>query len=508
LTIADGNGYDLKNNGTLTVNGTMNDAGTIVFSGTIQIAAGSHFKYSGADQSVKAGTYDWLELSGVNSTKTFAAGTTVVAHEIILSDSGMTITGADVATTTVQVATPGENGTVARVFHTNVGTGNNITIENMTIKGGDISGLSGDAANGGTIFHESGTLTINHAVIGYSKAVNGGAIYSHSILNITDSTVSSGYATNNGGGLYNSYSTMTISTTTIDNNLADRSGGGISSYRATETTLDSSTVSNNQGYRYAGILSYDSDLVLLNSTVSGNNSSTIIGGVGSFKGKISILNSTISNNTAGTVFGSVFNNYSQLYLVNSIVINNPLSGGGTDNDIKTSTNGGTSYAFYSWYDGSKISGNLNTNAGAPNLTSLSDGTLAALAANDGSTQTMAVTAGNIIGAGSFVYYNSIDGYYFADQSGSNYHHLNYELFTPSNPAADIINTDQRDKIRGGATPDPYIPTMGAYEVNIDTTMIDELPDGDEYSTDEFSDLLKVHQATQDEFDSALLEFIA
>jgi hypothetical protein len=186
-------------------------------------------------------------------------------------------------------------------------------------------------------------------------------------------------------------------------------------------------------------------------------------------------------------------------LVNSIVINNPLSGGGTDNDIKTSTNGGDSYAFYSWYDGSKISGTLNTNAGAPNLTSPSDGTLAALSDNGGPTWTMAVNAGsNIIDDGTFIYHNSIDGYFFVNQSGSDYYHLNYDPFTPIGSGK--VTTDQRNLTR------PAIPTMGAYDFN--ATMVDELPDGTEYSADEFSDLLKVHSATQDDFDSALLEFIA
>ena len=48
--------------------------------------------------------------------------------------------------------------------------------------------------------------------------------------------------------------------------------------------------------------------------------------------------------------------------------------------------------------------------------------------------------------------------------------------------------------------------MGAYEVN--TTMVDELPNGEEFNSDEILDLLKVHPVTQNDFDSALLEFIA
>jgi uncharacterized protein DUF4347/parallel beta helix pectate lyase-like protein len=487
LTIADGTGTDLTILGSFT-----ND-------GTTTTAANSYVLYNGGNQTIAALAYSQLGITGAGTTKTFADGTTSITEEIILTSAGMTLTGDSAANTTVQVATPGAGGTAARVFHTNVGAGNTINIENITIKGGDISGLSGDAANGGTIFHESGTLNINEATITGSKAINGGAIYSTGNLNITGSTINSAYSTNNGGGIYNT-ATLSLSSTTVDNNIAARSGGGISSYQDIETTVEDSTVSNNNAGRYAGILSYDSTLVMVNSTVSGNIASSIVGGIGSFKGTISLLNTTISNNNASVAFGTVYNNRSQLYLVNSILIGNPLSGGGDDNAIQTSSAGGDSFAFYSWYDATKIVGSLTTNVNSPNLTSPSDGTLGTLADNGGSTLTMAVQAGsNIIGAGTYIYHNFIDGYYFSDQSNTTFYHLNHDIFTPFFPGGKITD-DQR-----GETRDPaFIPTMGAYEVN--TTMIDELPDSTEYSSDEFSDMLKVHKATQNQLDIALMEF--
>jgi Domain of unknown function (DUF4347) len=495
LTITDGTGTDLTINGQLTITGDL----VLSSSATATATAGSYVLYNGGDQNIAVIAYAKLGFEGDNTTKTFGDGITSVTEEILLTSAGMILTGSGLANATVQVATPGT--TAARVFYSNPGAGNTLTIENITIKGGDISGLVDDAANGGTLFHESGTLNISSTVISGSKAVNGGAIFSKATLTITDSTISSGHATNNGGGLYNSYSTMTITGSTVDNNLADRSGGGISSYQDISTTVDDSTISNNQG-RYGGILSYDSTLVLLNSTVSGNNSTSIVGGVGSFKGTISLLNTTISNNTATVAFGTVYNNRSQLYLVNSILIGNPLSGGGDDNAIQTSSAGGNSFAFYSWYDATKIVGNLTTNVNAPNLTSSSDGTLGALADNGGSTWTMAVQTGsNIIEAGTYIYHNSIDSYYFASQDGNTYHQLNYDTFTPTLPGGKIT-TDQREFTRD----DTFIPTMGAYEVN--TTMVDELPKGAEWSSDEFSDLIKVHRATQNDLDVALMEFTA
>ena len=497
LTVTDGTGTDLTINGQLTVTGELD------INGSVSANSSSYILYNGSDQAIAVMAYAKLGLEGDNSTKTFGDDTTIatsVTEEILLTGAGMTLTGSGAGNVTVQVATPGAGGTAARVFHSNLGAGKTLTIENITVKGGDISALSADAANGGSIFHESGTLNISNTTISSSKAVNGGAIFSKATLMITDSTVSSGHATNNGGGIYNAYSTMSILNTTIDNNSADRSGGGISSYQDIETTIEDSTISNNQG-RYGGILSFDSTLILINSTISGNSSSSIVGGVGSLNGTLSILNTTISNNTAAVAFGSVYNNRSQLYLVNSIIINNPLSGGGDDNAIKTGSAGGNSFAFYSWYDATKISGSLTTNVNAPNLTSPSDGTLGVLAGNGGSTWTMAVQSGsNIIGAGTFIYHNSIDGYYFANQNGSGFHRLNYDAFTPTDPASDKIIDDQRNLNR------PAIPTMGAYEFN--TTMVDDLPNGDEWNSNEYSDLIKVHNATQNELDVALMKFTA
>ena len=162
--------------------------------------------------------------------------------------------------------------------------------------------------------------------------------------------------------------------------------------------------------------------------------------------------------------------------------------------------------FKSWYN--KLAGAVATNgmtASEGNITSAYvNGNLGALTNNGGFTETISVNNGVAIGAGTFAYGNSIDGYYFKDASAA-YRNLDYFIHTAGDEG-NRIDIDQREKTRGGNTPDPYIPTMGAYEVNT-TTMVDDLPNGMEWSSAEFSDLIKVHKATQSDLDTALMELV-
>jgi hypothetical protein len=259
------------------------------------------------------------------------------------------------------------------------------------------------------------------------------------------------------------------------------------------------TISDNNAAYAAGIMNYQSDLTLENSTVADNAATAKVGGILSNQGTVTMANATITNNSAGTTYAAVYGYNSDLYMVNTIVINNA-----SDDDIVSRNEfAGDIYIYSSWYDAAKTTTThpIVTNSATPNQTSAYiSGNLDPLGSYEGLTETVRVAGGVAVANGTFVYGNSIDGYY-CHSSGSFYFNLDNSLHSDGN-INDRINSDQRGKIRD----DSFIPTMGAYEVN--TSMVNELPDGDEYSTDEFLDLIKVHSATQDDFDGALLEFIA
>ena len=347
--------YNLTTIGT----GTQTLGGTVTVENTLNTGAGTTFALSSYTLnigSLNAGTGSWtnsatfnkdtgtvnyaddnaqivlaleyytLGLSGAGSTKTFADGTTKVDNQISLTDS-ITLTGSSASAVTVQVTTPysedPDNATHARVFYI---TGGTVNISNMTIKGGNISPLSGSDRFGGGIYISGGTVNLNTVTVFGSKASHGSGIYNNSTLTIDSSTISNNNATSNGGGIYNdSQGVLTITSSTISGNSADINGGGIFNSGASVTII-SSTISGNSasassGYG-GGLYNSGTSLTITSSTISGNSASFGGGIVNS--NVLTITSSTISGNSAS--FGGGIYNYSattsKLYLTNSIVAYN------------------------------------------------------------------------------------------------------------------------------------------------------------------------------------------
>lgn len=107
-----------------------------------------------------------FQLSGV--------ATISISSQLSITKS-LTIDGANSAGSgthvTVQVTVPGV--TASRVFFLNAS--DTVSISNMTIKGGDISGNGNtDAGTGGGIYLRSGTLNLSNSTVSGSKAFSGG----------------------------------------------------------------------------------------------------------------------------------------------------------------------------------------------------------------------------------------------------------------------------------------------------------------------------------------------
>jgi len=200
--------------------------------------------------------------SGSTVTLSAALPTIIYAVDIDGNDDGTDVT--------VQVTTPGTSA--FRVFHFNVEM-NTSSISNMIIRGGDISKEADN--DGGSIYNEDGTLSLDNVTVSDSKADYGGGIYSGATLSISNSTITGNTSTVCGGGIYNGIeATITsIVHTTISNNEAGEEGGG-------------------------GIYNYDTGMItwIRRSTISGNTSD--LGGGIRNDGTIGeIFNCTISSNT-------------------------------------------------------------------------------------------------------------------------------------------------------------------------------------------------------------------
>ena len=234
----------------------------------------------------------------------------------------MTIDGSNTAgskiNVTVQVT---DLGTSAwRVFNLAPGAGKTVSISNMTIKGGDISGFD----NGGGILLASGTLNLANAKLSGSKAVLGGGIYNDGTVTVTNSTVSDcsakGYddttgGDGKGGGVYNnSIATMTITGSTFSGCAANGGSGDIGGnangggfYNNGTAAITNSTFN---GCSANGGSGYENGL--------GNG-----GGIFNDAGAVTIVKSTISGCSASNDSGGIYNNNNgTAYLLNTISIKN------------------------------------------------------------------------------------------------------------------------------------------------------------------------------------------
>jgi len=162
-----------------------------------------------------------------------------------------------------------------------------VTIDQLTITGGQSGVFGGGIENEGNLTINGSTISGNTA--GGSTGGDGGGIRNYyGTLSIDDSTISdnsifdsTGGFPGDGGGIYNDIGTISIDNSTISGNSADGSsiGGLGGGYLGDEGTasIDDSTISGNSttatsgpGGSGAGIYSADESLTLDDSTISGN----------------------------------------------------------------------------------------------------------------------------------------------------------------------------------------------------------------------------------------------
>ena len=241
------------------------------------------------------GTFTWTD-----------SGETANGYTI---SKNITIQGQGANQTIIQAATSSvgnPNGVFTVTNSTNGGTSLNVTIKNLEIRYGYLSGSS----SGGGIAITWATVTISNCYIDHNQAGQGSAIsalYSNLIIN--NSTISNNVALGIGGGaLYLNTSSdhpfgITITNSTVCNNSGGNWGGGIATaygvHYVTNCTIayNSCTISSNGG---GGI------------SVGGNNPSPL--------GIMYIKNSIVANNTNSTTAddyddiygGSTINNGSNI----------------------------------------------------------------------------------------------------------------------------------------------------------------------------------------------------
>jgi hypothetical protein len=184
---------------------------------------------------------------------------------------------------------------MSRVFY--IGAGNTVTISGLTITNGDVAIIQD---NGGGIYNDHATLTLNGCRVTENSGGFGAGIFSDGVsgavmLVLQDSTVSGNMATFSGGGIHNA-----------------GFGEGVAMLEVTNSTLAGNTAPGDGGGIYNDAETGSATLQITNSTLSGNSVAGLGGGVyndGFAEGNASlgISNSTLTANSASQQGGSIYN---------------------------------------------------------------------------------------------------------------------------------------------------------------------------------------------------------
>jgi hypothetical protein len=218
---------------------------------------------------------DTIDLTGTFTwTDAAEQGDRPVAGYVL--SKNLTIQGQNASQTIIQAAAT-DNIANRRVF--TVSSGATITIQNLAIRYGRVSGYSND---GGGIRND-GTTTLNHCDIYNNRATgdSGGGISNRNLLTLNNSSVYNNVAYYMGGGIVNSYYVdangyLTITNSTIAYNqqtiaIAYTEGGGIH-FRKGSGTITNSTIAYNTATGVGGVGMDDRDGTLtIKNTIIANN---------------------------------------------------------------------------------------------------------------------------------------------------------------------------------------------------------------------------------------------
>ena len=174
-----------------------------------------------------------------------------------------------------------------------------LTLDNMQLIGGNISG------RGGAVYNFQGNLTLTNVTMESNSAVDGGGFYSvDGLTTMTGGAVIGSTATNfgggfinggtgevylnnvdirqnsapNGGGFYNRGLYVEARNSAIEFNTAD-TGGGIYNYSAGQVLLLDTHLNENESLNFGGAVSTDSSAMVVNESCVTGNVSQLGGGV-------------------------------------------------------------------------------------------------------------------------------------------------------------------------------------------------------------------------------------
>ncbi len=245
---------------------------------------------SGADTiTLLAGTYTLLGPSGESAN---AGG------DLDVMTGTLTINGAGANVTIIRngIGQPNVLNDGDRVFE--VFFNASLTLNDVTVRDGDVRDGAGILNTGGLILNRSGVAD-NYTI------EDGAGILNTGTLIVNQSTIwdnSTGTPSGTAGGLEN-FGVMTVTNSTISNNAADLYGAGI--YNSGTAYLDSVTVFSNTALNGGGLANFGT-LTVTNSILAGNHATTgpdCLGVMGSLG--YNLIQTTTGCTLAGTLTGVI-----------------------------------------------------------------------------------------------------------------------------------------------------------------------------------------------------------
>lgn len=244
----------------------------------------------------------------------------------------------------VQVQSPGRSPFRVFTVGANDDSTDSISISNLKLSGGDISGLTSTNGNGGVILINKNTcLKIKHVELANGKAVYGGAVFCVDTLGVTvdidDCRFVGNSSLNNAGALYLKTVAGKINNCIFENNTSERNGSALVSNKHAEISNSTfknncSTTSVNTDYGAAVFNTGGGYMKITNCTFDSNLTTQY--GTGGFACSGPTTNSIMNNvtywNNSGKIASSLFNKAGKLVMIHCTVAGN-----------KTETDNGAAY---------------------------------------------------------------------------------------------------------------------------------------------------------------------
>lgn len=267
--------------------------------------------------------------SSGGGTITFTCAPTIVLNGTALPaiTTSITIDGGN------KITVSGDNA--SRIFQVNAGA--QLTLQNIVLTNGLLTGDGSPAYDGGAIYNE-GLLILVHTTIQNSQtgaANSGGAIVTYGELDLINSTLANNMA-GNGGAIYARYAgaKVTISTSALHDNKTTNTtngfGGAILLWDGATVNITGSNLSSNKANMGGAIHNAfaDSSITIDSSQLNNNTATQSGGGILNGGGTATLTDDLLSGNHADVSGGGIYNESSTLILTGVTVAGNSADAGG------------------------------------------------------------------------------------------------------------------------------------------------------------------------------------